>query len=137
MAEEPQAAAARTGPRRRDTVSAKVLEANRQNLEKARARQPVRQRPHSRVAWCRWLAGWLARGRGWPGSAGQGPAYFVCLRRSLASRSAATCRWGGQFQVTLNWRNKPEKLLKTKDREKLTRLEPEIFMKTNQIVEVT
>ncbi len=28
-------------------------------------------------------------------------------------------------------------LLKTKDREKLTRLEPGMFMKTNQIVELT
>ncbi len=27
-------------------------------------------------------------------------------------------------------------LLKTKDREKLTRLEPEMFMKTNEIVEI-
>ena len=37
MAEEPQAATPRTGPRRRYTVSGKVLEANRRNLEKARA----------------------------------------------------------------------------------------------------
>ncbi len=39
------------------------------------------------------------------------------LRRSegnLASRSVASCRWGGQFQVTLNWRNKPGMLLKTR-----------------------
>ncbi len=50
------------------------------------------------------------------------------------SRSVATCRWGRQFQVTLNWRNKPGMLLKTKDREKSKRLEPGMFMKTNEIV---
>ena len=43
-------------------------------------------------------------------------------RPSRPSRSVATCRWGGQFQVTLNWRNKPGILLKTKDRKKLTRV---------------
>ncbi len=35
--DEPQAATPRTRPRRHYTVSAKVLEANRRNLEKARA----------------------------------------------------------------------------------------------------
>ncbi len=39
--------------------------------------------------------------------------------------------------MTLNLRNKPRMLLKTKDREKLTRLEPRVFMKTNEIVELT
>ncbi len=55
-----------------------------------------------------------------PLNASQARAVFVeavnGLRRSLASRSLATYRWGGQFQVTLNWRNKPRMLLKTKDR---------------------
>ena len=88
MAEEPQAATPQTRPKRRYTVSAKVLEANHQNPEKARAvlkeiryrtterrrvacrqnllkeraRRPVGQRPPIAPGLVRWLAGWLAPG---------------------------------------------------------------------------